>query len=431
MHRQAGANCTDPKLYFWTIFRFFLKIQMGPGPTHPLPNYFWIFGIFLTLQSPLARTVKSAFIPAKSEMMLQVALTKSYDNDCLVMESVMSMEINFPDVKVSCCVVKPKGRSAVIRVINNSNCPISMAKNTTVAICHRVPEHYVVQINTVSENSDSLLDSHTNDTQGQCPELDLHLHDADLDNEQKVKLDRCIKENRKVFATNMQELGRTDLYYHRIDTGNACPVAQRFYRTSPKLRQEMENQIKELVENGLIEPSTSEWRSPVVMLKKPGNTGYRFAIDYRKVNAVSEKTSFPLPRLDDVWDAIGEANASYFTVLDLASGFWQIPLHAETKHKSSFITQQGQYQWNRLPMGLSNATTTFQMTMSKVFSGLIFKSIIIYVDDIIVFSPTFEKHIEDLENVFATLRQHNLTLKPSKCHLFRSKASGLFGTCTF
>ena len=117
-----------------------------------------------------------------------------------------------------------------------------------------------------------------------------------------------------------------------------------------------------------------------------------------------------------MWDAIGEANASYFTVLDLASGFWQIPLHAETKHKSSFITQQGQYQWNRLPFGLSNATTTFQMTMSKVFSGLIFKSVLVYVDDIIVYSPTFEKHIEDLENVFARLRQHNLTLKPSKCH---------------
>ena len=368
------------------------------------------------VRASLARTVKSAFIPAESEMMIQVGLTKSYNNDCLVTDSVTSMEINFPDVKVSCCVVKPKGRSAVIRVINNSNCPIIMAKNTTVAICHRVPEHYVMQIDTVSEDSDSLMLSHANVTQGQCPELDLNLHDADLDSEQKDKLARCIKENRKVFATNMQELGRTDLHYHRIDTGNARPVAQRFYRTSPKLRQEMENQIKELVENGLIEPSTSEWRSPVVMLKKPGNTGYRFAIDYRKVNAVSEKTSFPLPRLDDVWDAIGEANASYFTVLDLASGFWQIPLHAETKHKSSFITQQGQYQWNRLPFGLSNATTTFQMTMSKVFSGLIFKSVLVYVDDIIVYSPTFEKHIEDLENVFARLRQHNLTLKPSKCH---------------
>ena len=142
----------------------------------------------------------------------------------------------------------------------------------------------------------------------------------------------------------MKELGKTDLYYHRIDPGNAHPVAQRFYRTSPKMRQEMEKQIKELLEHGLTEPSTSEWRSPVVMLKNPGDAVYRFAIDYRKVNAVSEQTSFPLPRLDDVWDAIGESKAAYFTVLDLASGFWQVPLHPEAKHKSSFITQQSQYQ---------------------------------------------------------------------------------------
>ena len=84
------------------------------------------------------------------------------------------------------------------------------------------------------------------------------------------------------------------------------------------MRQEMETQIKELLQNGLREPSTSEWRSPVVILKKPGDAEYRFAIDYRKVNGVSERTSFPLPRFDDAWDSIGEAKASYFTVLDLA-----------------------------------------------------------------------------------------------------------------
>ena len=123
-----------------------------------------------------------------------------------------------------------------------------------------------------------------------------------------------------------------------------------------------------------------------------------------------------MPRLDDVWDAIGEAKATYFAVLDMASGFWQLPLHPDTKHKSSFITQQGQYQWNRMPFGLSNATTTFQMTMSKVFGDLIFKSVLIYVDDIIVYSSSFDQHLKDLEQVFDRLRQHNLTLKPSKCH---------------
>ena len=143
------------------------------------------------------------------------------------------------------------------------------------------------------------------------------------------------------------------------------------------------------------------------------------------INAVSEKTSFPLPRLDDVWDAIGEAKATYFTVLDTASGFWKLPLHPDTKHNSSFITQQGQYQWNRMPFGLSNATTTFLMTMSNVFGDLIFKSVLIYVDDIIVYSSSFAQHLKDLEQVFDRLRQQNLALKPSKSHFAAQQADYL------
>ena len=365
------------------------------------------------VRSSLARTVKSVFVPANSEVVFPVCLTRSYDNDCLVTEGVTSVEVNMPDTKVSCCVVQPKGRMTVVRVVNNSSCPATIAKGVTVAICQRIPAHYVMEI---SEELDQEVQTEVTESEINLTDMTVNLDKSDLSMEQKERLNELISKNRDAFAVSMQNLGKTELHYHRIDTGNARPVAQRFYRTSPKMRKEMENQIKELLENGLIEPSTSEWRSPVVMLKKPGDAGYRFAIDYRKVNAVSERTSFPLPRLDDVWDAIGESKACYFTVLDMCSGFWQLPLHPETKHKSSFITQQGQYQWNRLPFGLSNATTSFQMTMSKAFADLIFKSVLIYVDDIIVYSDSFEQHVRDLEEVFQRLTKHNLTLKPSKCH---------------
>ena len=248
-----------------------------------------------------------------------------------------------PDIKVSCCVVQPKGRMTVVRVVNNSSCPTTIDKGVTVALCQRIPAHYVMQIKGEFDQSVHEGDTSPSESEMTLADMTISLDNSDLNMEHTL-----ISQNRDAFAVSMQNLGKTDLHYHRIDTGNARPVAQRFYRTSPKMRQEMENQIKELLENGLIEPSTSEWRSPVVMLKKPGDAGYRFAIDYRKVNAVSERTSFPLPRLDDVWDAIGDAKACYFTVLDMTSGFWQVPLHPETKHKSSFITQQGQYQWNRV-----------------------------------------------------------------------------------
>ena len=324
------------------------------------------------VRSSLARTMKSIFVPANSEVIFPVRLTRAYDNECLVTESVTSMDINMPEVKVSYAVVQPTGRRTVDRVVNNSSYPTTIAKGMTVAICQRIPTHYVMEIDEELENNEHEREGQMTQGQLQLSDLTPNGDDADLSPDQKAQLKQLISQNRDAFAVDIQHLGKTELQYHRIYTGNARPVAQRFYRTSPKIRVEMERQIKELLENGLIEPSTSEWRSPVVMLKKPGDAGYRFAIDYRKVNAVSEKTSFPLPSLDDVWDAIGEAKATYFAVLDMASGFWQLPLHPDTKHKSSFITQQGQYQWNRMPFGLSNATTTFQMTMSKVFGDLIF-----------------------------------------------------------
>ena len=150
----------------------------------------------------------------------------------------------------------------------------------------------------------------------------------------QTKQKRRVNDSNSHNKRKRQELGRTYLHYHLIDTGNSCPVAQRFYRTSPKLRQEIENQIKELVNNGLIEPSTWEWRSPVVMLKRPGNTGYRFANDYRKVNAVSENTSSPLPRLDDVW----RGQRILFYGARFSGRVLADPAPCWNKDKSSFIT---------------------------------------------------------------------------------------------
>ena len=106
----------------------------------------------------------------------------------------------------------------------------------------------------------------------------------------------------------------------------------------------------------------------MVMIRKRDQS-YHFAVDYHKLNAVTWKMSCHLPRLEDIWDAIGEADTKYFTVLDLASGFWQLPLHPDSRHKSSFVKQQGQYQWNNLPFGLSNSPISLQIAMTRCLRG--------------------------------------------------------------
>ena len=115
---------------------------------------------------------------------------------------------------------------------------------------------------------------------------------------------------------------------HKIDTAEARPQTKRFYRASPKVREEIDKQMNELLSSGSIEPSTSEWTSPVVLVKKKDNS-YRFAVDYRQLNSVTKPMSFPMPRLEDIWDAVGSVNAKVFSVIDLAGAFWQIPVMCE------------------------------------------------------------------------------------------------------
>lgn len=156
------------------------------------------------------------------------------------------------------------------------------------------------------------------------------------------------------------------------------------------------------------------WQSPVVMVKKK-NGQLCFAVDYRILNAVTKQHTFPLPRLEDVFDTIGITKANIFSTLDLASGFWQIPMDPETAHKSGFVTPTGIYQWKRMPFGLVNAPASFQALMTQVLRGLNLKTCLVYVDDILVFSNSFQQHIQHLNDIFTRLESCGLTLKPSKC----------------
>ena len=120
------------------------------------------------------------------------------------------------------------------------------------------------------------------------------------------------------------------------------------------------------------------------MVKKADGS-YRLTCDYRKLNSITETESFPLPRLEDVWDLVGESGATVFSTLDLASGFWQIQLDPETKHKTSFVTRNGQYQWEVFPFGLKNSPAMFQAVMNEVLKDLLNTCVIVYVDDILLF----------------------------------------------
>ena len=167
-----------------------------------------------------------------------------------------------------------------------------------------------------------------------------------------------------------------------------------------------------MLDTGMIHPSSSPWSSPLGMVKKNGT--WRFCIDFCKINAVTHRDAYPLPRIDETLDSL--ANASLFLSLDMASGYWQVELEESAKEKTAFSTLGGHYEFNVMPFGLTNAPSTFQCLMECVLAGLTPMQCLIYLDNIIVFGTTFEDHLQQLECVFSKLAEAGLRAKLSKCH---------------
>ncbi|CAC5415726.1 unnamed protein product [Mytilus coruscus] len=192
----------------------------------------------------------------------------------------------------------------------------------------------------------------------------------------------------KLFAKDITELGCTKIGKHIIDTGDANPVRQFPYRTTPKTKEEINTFLDEMEEQGIIRKSMSPWSSPILLVAKPNG-----------------EKRIPL----------GKKQAQTYSVSDMRQGFWQLELDEQSKGKTAFMTHRGQYEFNRLPYDLANSPATFNMIMNEVIRDLNWKSALVYVDDILIYSKNFEEHLCHLAALFDKLIEANLKLKPSKC----------------
>ncbi|KAJ1117862.1 hypothetical protein NDU88_006058 [Pleurodeles waltl] len=215
--------------------------------------------------------------------------------------------------------------------------------------------------------------------------------------------------------------GLTNWCVHDIDTGDSLPVKNKLYRLSDQVKANIKAEVAKMLELKVIEPSDSPWSSPVVLVPKPNPQGgkkeLRFCVDYRGLNAVTRTDSHPIARADELIDRLGAAK--FLSTFDLTSGYWQIALSPGAKERSAFSTPEGHFQFKVMPFGLKNAPATFQQLVNRVLSGLESFSAA-YLDDIAVFSSTWEDHLVHLKEVLQALLQAGLTIKASKCQIGQS-----------
>lgn len=237
--------------------------------------------------------------------------------------------------------------------------------------------------------------------------------DQSLNQKQRNQLKDLCASFDDVFTTKP---GKFTLVKHSIRTTSDIPISQKPYRIPVAKRDAVKRQINDMSDQGIIRPSKSAWSSPVVLVNKPDGS-IRICIDYRKLNLISLSDGYPVPRISEVFEQIG--NAQYLSRFDLTKGYYQVPLSDDTKEKSAFVTPFGLYEFNVMPFGMKTSPATFIRLVDKVLDGC--SNVVAYFDDIIVYSDTWEEHLHHVKAVLDKLKSAGLTIRPSKCKLGASE----------
>ena len=361
---------------------------------------------------------ETTVVPPQTEIMLQgVIIDKLKSCGPKVLETSAKFTEN-SGLLVARSLVNVDSQSVPLQMVNFHDEPFKVHKGTVVAYCEDIlditttPVNHIIAEDRSSENN---IPSHMTELYSQGCEH--------LNSDQCQSLKKLLCEHSNLFSKHSGDIGHTNLVEHEIDTGDTRPFKQQPYRIPLAKRLHAEAEIQKMADEGIIEPSTSPWCSPIVMASKKDGS-IRFCLDFRKLNSFTLKDSKPLPRIDDTLDAL--SGSEWFSTMDLKSGFWQVGLSEKDRPKTAFSTFGGAlWQFTVMPFGLCNAPATFERLMERVLSGLSWVKCLVFLDDIIVFSKTFDEHIQNLKEIFIRLKEANLKLSPKKCTLLQHEVSFL------
>ncbi|MGL5209396.1 reverse transcriptase domain-containing protein [Cetobacterium sp.] len=370
-------------------------------------------------------------IPARSEAMVWARVPpRLYSPE----EGVLvEPYLDGPKVEVARGLATVRRGRVSIKVRNLNSFPIHLHRHQRLARItsvkpQQIQEQGEVEFSQVSPTVVEVALAQTGRHVGEAGEgLPTHLEGESLrgeglEEDQAKQLQSFLSKWQHLFSTHDEDYGRTDAVKHQIPTGEAAPSRERYRPVPPTLYSEVRTLLKGMLDKGIIRESSSPWAAPIVLVRKK-NGSWRFCVDYRRLNQVTKRDAFPLPRVEDSLTSLTQA--AWYSTLDLASGYWQVQVDERDREKTAFTTPFGLYEWDRMPFGLCNAPATFQRLMQRCLGGQLMETTLVYLDDVIVYSPDFGSHLQHLEQVFRSLERYGLKLQPDKCQLFRKEVKFL------
>lgn len=307
----------------------------------------------------------------------------------------------------SCLVSLPKQAPHNVPVVitNESEQPITFQPFSIIAEVATIPQ--ILSHNVIfgcSKNADN---------------VDLHFDfgDSPIPPDWKERVITKLRDMPEVFSQHDLDFGRTDRVKHHIRLHDETSFKHRARPIHPNDIEAVRNHLRDLLKTGVIRESESPFSSPIVVVRKK-NGDVRLCIDYRKLNMQTIKDAYALPNLEESFSAL--TGSRWFSVLDLKSGYYQIDMEEVDKPKTAFVTPLGFWEFNRMPQGVTNAPSTFQRLMEKCMGDLHLKEVLVFLDDLIVFSNSLEEHESRLLRVLHRLRDYGLKLSPEKCKFFQS-----------
>ena len=363
----------------------------------------------VTESADCVRLSETVHIPPKHQSIVMCSVPRTVAAGDVVVESSELLSDRYSLLAARSVATVSQGSMIPVRILNPTSRGVTVPAHAVVA---RLMDSSRVVERELREG-DGLDDAW----------VDTLVDGSDLSDEsQKAALSELLRNHREAFSLG-GELGQCGIVEHSIPlVSGARPISQPPRRVNVNDRDDVDAAIQKMQRDGIIRPSCSPWSSPVVPVRKRDGS-LRLCIDYRRLNDLTHGDSHPLPRVEDCLDAL--SGSSWFSVLDLQSGYWQQEVRESDREKTAFSSHTGLWEFQRMPFGLKGAPASFQRLMMAVLAGLTWRECLVYLDDVIIFGKSFDEALNHLDHVLRAVKGANLKLNLRKCSFFKEEVKFL------